>query len=359
MRDAAAGDPAVRQLLHEDDQRRYLTQQTLVTRSSAPDRCGRDATATTRSLPSSPPSTAVATSSWPGSSAGARPRPGRARQLHRERHRRRVEFDRLKQQLARLHAVAALHLLQRARHRGHRRLRRRRDAARRHQERREAGRCPREAVAVRHRAKFAGASRDRLPAKAAASQGRQLLQRLAQTLEQLKGCLAGGFPFVFGFAVYESFESTRSPRPARCRCRPRRALLGGHAVLAVGYDEPHSASSSATPGAPTGARTATSRCPTPTCPRRGLSADFWTMRSSPDLRGGAGDRRGGTVIPGPLAPLLVVDQRVAGQAEDALADLVALDLRRAAGDRHAAVHQHQRRRSCAPAPSRNARRRAR
>jgi AcrR family transcriptional regulator len=30
MRDAAAGDPAVRQLLHEDDQRRYLTQQTLV-----------------------------------------------------------------------------------------------------------------------------------------------------------------------------------------------------------------------------------------------------------------------------------------------------------------------------------------
>ena len=30
MRDAAAGDPAVRQLLHEDDQRRYLTQQALV-----------------------------------------------------------------------------------------------------------------------------------------------------------------------------------------------------------------------------------------------------------------------------------------------------------------------------------------
>lgn len=30
MRDAAAGDPAVRQLLHEDDRRRYLTQQSLV-----------------------------------------------------------------------------------------------------------------------------------------------------------------------------------------------------------------------------------------------------------------------------------------------------------------------------------------
>jgi len=30
MRDAAAGDPAVRQLLHEDDRRRYLTQRVLV-----------------------------------------------------------------------------------------------------------------------------------------------------------------------------------------------------------------------------------------------------------------------------------------------------------------------------------------
>src|SRR5680860_336238 len=35
------------------------------------------------------------------------------------------------------------------------------------------------------------------------------------------------------------------------------------------------------------------------------------------------------------------DQGVAGEAEDPLADLVALDLRRAAGDRHAAVHQHE------------------
>ena len=30
MRDAAAADPAVRQLIRDDDQRRYITQQTLV-----------------------------------------------------------------------------------------------------------------------------------------------------------------------------------------------------------------------------------------------------------------------------------------------------------------------------------------
>jgi len=65
-----------------------------------------------------------------------------------------------------------------------------------------------------------------------------LYRRMAQTLDQLKGCLAAGFPFVFGFAVYESFERAsvrrtgRVPMPAG-----HEALLGGHAVLAVGYDD--------------------------------------------------------------------------------------------------------------------------
>ncbi len=63
-------------------------------------------------------------------------------------------------------------------------------------------------------------------------------QRLVQNLNQMKGCLASGFPFVFGFAVYESFESDRvaktghAPMPSTGE-----AQLGGHAVLAVGYDD--------------------------------------------------------------------------------------------------------------------------
>jgi len=63
-------------------------------------------------------------------------------------------------------------------------------------------------------------------------------QRLVQTLDQLKGCLAAGYPFVFGFSVYESFESKEvadtgdAPMPS-----PDEKLLGGHAVLAVGYDD--------------------------------------------------------------------------------------------------------------------------
>ncbi|MGZ3489779.1 MAG: C1 family peptidase [Isosphaeraceae bacterium] len=63
-------------------------------------------------------------------------------------------------------------------------------------------------------------------------------QRVVQTLDQMKGCLAAGFPIVLGISVYESFESAQVarsgvvPMPAS-----REKLLGGHAVLAVGYHD--------------------------------------------------------------------------------------------------------------------------
>lgn len=62
--------------------------------------------------------------------------------------------------------------------------------------------------------------------------------RLARNLDQMKGCLASGYPFVFGFSVYETFESQEVkqtgivPMPSL-----NEKLLGGHAVLAVGYDD--------------------------------------------------------------------------------------------------------------------------
>jgi C1A family cysteine protease len=62
--------------------------------------------------------------------------------------------------------------------------------------------------------------------------------RLVQSLGQLKGCLAAGFPFVFGFTVYESFESQEVantgivPYPS-----DGEGVVGGHAVMAVGYDD--------------------------------------------------------------------------------------------------------------------------
>jgi C1A family cysteine protease len=66
-----------------------------------------------------------------------------------------------------------------------------------------------------------------------------LYQRLRPSIDQLKGCLADGFPFVFGFSVYESFETAAVAKTGEVPLPgPREALLGGHAVVAVGYDEP-------------------------------------------------------------------------------------------------------------------------
>jgi C1A family cysteine protease len=62
--------------------------------------------------------------------------------------------------------------------------------------------------------------------------------RVVATLNQLKGCLAAGFPFVFGFTVYDSFEGDKVaktgivPMPAS-----NEKVVGGHAVLAVGYND--------------------------------------------------------------------------------------------------------------------------
>jgi len=66
----------------------------------------------------------------------------------------------------------------------------------------------------------------------------KLYQRLTPILATLKGCLASGYPFVFGFTVYESFESQQVaqtgivPMPAAGE-----KVLGGHAVVGVGYED--------------------------------------------------------------------------------------------------------------------------
>jgi C1A family cysteine protease len=81
---------------------------------------------------------------------------------------------------------------------------------------------------------------DKPPAKAYADAKKDLVSaysRVAQTVGQMQGCLAEGFPFVFGFTVYDSFESEHVadtgivPMPA-----PGETVLGGHCVVAVGYN---------------------------------------------------------------------------------------------------------------------------
>ena len=63
-------------------------------------------------------------------------------------------------------------------------------------------------------------------------------QRLTPVLSQLKGCLASGYPFVFGFTVYESFESALVARTGHALLPGAgERAIGGHAVVGVGYDD--------------------------------------------------------------------------------------------------------------------------
>ncbi|XZF13417.1 C1 family peptidase [Chitinophagaceae bacterium MMS25-I14] len=63
--------------------------------------------------------------------------------------------------------------------------------------------------------------------------------RMNNTVSQLKGCLADGFPFVFGFTVYGSFESAKVAQSGHLQLPnlQKEKVVGGHAVMAVGYDD--------------------------------------------------------------------------------------------------------------------------
>jgi C1A family cysteine protease len=107
-----------------------------------------------------------------------------------------------------------------------------------------------------------------------------LYQRLTPTLSQLQGCLASGFPFIFGFTVYDSFES---PEVAKTGHAPMpksgEQLLGGHAVLAVGYQNSDQTfivrNSWGTGWGVKGYFT----MPYPYLLQGTLASDFWTIRS--------------------------------------------------------------------------------
>jgi C1A family cysteine protease len=107
-----------------------------------------------------------------------------------------------------------------------------------------------------------------------------LYQRLTQTLPQLKGCLASGFPFVFGFVVYESFESQevastgQAPMPTAGEKQ-----LGGHAVLAVGYNEDQQRFIVRNSWGPSWGMAGYFTLPYPYLLQHTLSSDFWTIRS--------------------------------------------------------------------------------
>ncbi len=57
-------------------------------------------------------------------------------------------------------------------------------------------------------------------------------------VDEMRSCLAEGFPFVFGFTVYDAFESAAVAKSGVLNMPgPKENVAGGHAVMAVGYDD--------------------------------------------------------------------------------------------------------------------------
>ena len=103
--------------------------------------------------------------------------------------------------------------------------------------------------------------------------------RLGQNLAQMKGCLASGFPFVFGFTVYDSFESQAVattgivPMPG-----PTESALGGHAVMAVGYNDATQRFIVRNSWGPKWGQKGYFEIPYSYLQDHSLASDFWTVR---------------------------------------------------------------------------------
>jgi len=74
----------------------------------------------------------------------------------------------------------------------------------------------------------------------AEAKGHRILaySRVPRSLRAMKTCLSAGWPFLFGFSAYAGFESGEAAKTGVVQMpRSSESLIGGHVVLAVGYDD--------------------------------------------------------------------------------------------------------------------------
>jgi C1A family cysteine protease len=103
--------------------------------------------------------------------------------------------------------------------------------------------------------------------------------RIIPRLDQLKGCLADGFPFAFGFTVYADFESPEVAKSGEAQLpTPGEQVLGGHAVLAVGYDDATQRFLVRNSWGDSWGLAGYFTLPYAYLTERGLASDFWTIR---------------------------------------------------------------------------------
>lgn len=99
------------------------------------------------------------------------------------------------------------------------------------------------------------------------------------SLDEMRTCLAEGFPFVFGFSVYDSFETQQVAKNGVVNMpKPGERMLGGHAVLGVGYDDAAKRVIVRNSWGAGWGRKGYFTMPYDYLADRNLSDDFWTVR---------------------------------------------------------------------------------
>jgi len=104
------------------------------------------------------------------------------------------------------------------------------------------------------------------------------------TVDEMRATLADGFPFVFGFSVYESFESQQVAKTGVVNLpEAGEKQLGGHAVLAVGYDDANKRFTVRNSWGTGWGMKGYFTIPYAYLQNRSLADDFWTVRKGEQM----------------------------------------------------------------------------
>ncbi len=105
-----------------------------------------------------------------------------------------------------------------------------------------------------------------------------------ETVDEMRSCLADGFPFVFGFTVYDSFESQDVAKTGIVNLPvSTEKVIGGHAVLGVGYDDSEKRFIVRNSWGADWGMKGYFTIPYDYLANRNLSDDFWTIRSAEQM----------------------------------------------------------------------------
>ncbi len=104
------------------------------------------------------------------------------------------------------------------------------------------------------------------------------------TVDEMRSCLADGFPFVFGFTVYQSFESQEIANTGIVNMPGSdEQTIGGHAVVGVGYDDSQKRFVVRNSWGSNWGMKGYFTIPYDYLANRNLSDDFWTIRAGKQM----------------------------------------------------------------------------